>query len=172
MPSFETTRRVRFTPRQMYALVADVESYPQFLPLCESLRVLSREHHGDTETILAVMTVGYKAIREKFTSRIILDRTRLRVSTRLVEGPFQYLENDWSFVPVTGAREATPVASSGTDVRFSISYGFKSIVLQILVGAMFEQAFRRFAEAFETRAGTVYGPRATSGPAGAVTSLS
>src|SRR5262245_323518 len=73
MPAFSTTRRVPFTPRQMYDLVADVEKYPQFLPLCEALVVRSRAIEGDKTALIAGMTVGYKAIRETFTSRVVLD---------------------------------------------------------------------------------------------------
>lgn len=147
MPSFETTRRVPFTPQQMFDLVADVEQYPKFLPLCEGLRVRSRAIVGDVETIVADMDVGYKAIRETFTSRVTLDRSKLAVRTELVDGPFRALENRWTFTMVPG----------GTDVRFFISYEFKSLMLQMLVGAVFDQAFRRFAEAFEARARVVYG---------------
>lgn len=147
MPTFETTRHVAFTPAQMFDLVADVEKYPEFLPLCEGLRVLSRERTADRESVVAAMEVGYKAIRETFTSRVTLDREALAVRADLVDGPFRHMENRWRFVPT----------ASGCEVRFFISYEFKSMMLQMLVGAVFEQAFRRFAEAFETRAVAVYG---------------
>lgn len=150
MPSFDTTRRVPFTPDQMFDLVADVERYPQFLPLCEGLRVLSRTKDGDTETIVAAMDVGYKAIRETFTSRVTLDRGAMAVVADLVDGPFRHMRNQWSFTAIPG----------GTDVRFHINYEFKSMMLQMLVGAVFDQAFRKFAEAFERRAEVVYGPPA------------
>ncbi|MEZ5849538.1 MAG: type II toxin-antitoxin system RatA family toxin [Hyphomicrobiaceae bacterium] len=147
MPAFETTRRVAFTPTQMFDLVADVERYPEFLPLCEGLRVLSREQaEGGDEVIVAAMDVGYKAVRETFTSRVRLDRAALRVSADLVNGPFRHLENRWSFVEAPG----------GCDVRFAISYEFKSLMLQMLMGALFDQAFRKFTEAFEERARRVY----------------
>jgi coenzyme Q-binding protein COQ10 len=147
MPSFSMTRRVPFTPVQMFDLVADVEQYPKFLPLCEGLRVRSRSIQGDVETIVADMDVGYKAIRETFTSRVHLDRPRLAVHTQFVEGPFRSLDNKWSFTAVP----------EGTDVHFFIAYEFKSMMLQMLAGAVFEKAFRRFAEAFEARARVVYG---------------
>lgn len=131
----------------MFDLVADVERYPEFLPLCEGLRVLKREERGDLEIIVAAMDVGYKAIRETFTSRVTLDRAALLVAVDLVDGPFRKLENRWRFIP----------SGAGTDVRFAISYEFKSMMLQLLMGAMFDQAFRRFAEAFELRARKVYG---------------
>ena len=148
MPAFETTRRVAFTPRQMFDLVADVEKYPQFLPLCEGLRIQSRSpREGDSETIVAAMEVGYKAIRETFTSRVTLDHSGLTVTADLIEGPFRHLENRWSFAAAPG----------GCDVRFAIAYEFKSLMLQLLVGAVFDQAVRRYTEAFEVRAGVVYG---------------
>lgn len=150
MPSFETIRRVAFTPEQMFDLVADVERYPEFLPLCEGLRVVSRVKDGNNEVVIAAMQVGYKAIRETFTSRVTLDRETMRVVADLVDGPFRHMQNRWSFTPVPG----------GTDVRFHIDYEFKSLMLQMLVGAVFDQAFRRFAEAFESRARVVYGTRA------------
>lgn len=147
MPAFETTRPVDFTPTQMFDLVADVERYPQFLPLCEGIRVISREQDGPNTIVVAAMDVGYGAIRETFTSRVTLDRPKLLVRADLVEGPFKHLENRWSF-----AETAT-----GCDVRFAISYEFKSFMLQMLVGGLFDQAFRKFTEAFEIRAGQVYG---------------
>lgn len=148
MPAFETTRRVAFTPTQMFDLVADVERYPEFLPLCEGLRVLSRQTGGaGNEEIVAAMDIGYKAVRETFTSRVTLDRRALRVSADLVAGPFRHLENRWAFIEVPG----------GCDVRFAISYEFKSFMLQMLMGALFDQAFRKFTQAFEERARHVYG---------------
>ncbi|MFM9938795.1 MAG: type II toxin-antitoxin system RatA family toxin [Hyphomicrobiaceae bacterium] len=153
MPAFDTTRRVAYSRTEMFDLVADVEAYPQFLPLCEGLRVLSRERTGDIEVIVAAMDVGYKAIRETFTSRVTLDRAALTVVADLVEGPFRQMQNRWNFVAVEG----------GCDVRFHIAYEFKSMMLQLLVGAMFDQAFRKFTEAFELRAKAVYGPRAVTG---------
>jgi coenzyme Q-binding protein COQ10 len=150
MPSFRTTRRVPFTPRQMFDLVADVERYPEFLPLCEALVVRSRERQGDTQVLTADMTAGYKAIRETFTSRVTLDPARPAVLVAGLPdsgGPFSRLENRWEFRAVTG----------GCGVDFFIAYEFKSAMLQMLVGALFERAFRRYTRAFEERAQAVYG---------------
>jgi coenzyme Q-binding protein COQ10 len=134
----------------MFDLVADVEKYPQFLPLCEGLRVKRRAQSGEgVEVLLADMTVGYKAITETFTSRVTLDRPRLKIVVEYVDGPFRHLENRWNF------RED----SVGCLVEFFISYEFRSRTLGLLMGAMFEKAFRRFAEAFEERAKLVYGRR-------------
>ena len=147
MPAFSTTRRVPFTSRQMFDLVADVESYPEFFPLCEALRVTSREQNGGLGILVAEMVVGYGAIRETITSRATLDPGKLTVAADLVEGPFNKLENRWRFTAAPG----------GCDVHFAIDYEFSSFMLQMLVGAVFEQAFRRCTEAFETRARDVYG---------------
>jgi coenzyme Q-binding protein COQ10 len=155
MPSFRTTRRVPFTPHQMFNLVADVERYPEFLPLCEALLVRSRDVQGDCEVLIADMTVGYKAIRETFTSRVSLDPARCEVSAAGVPGlmgPFRRLENRWQLRAAPG----------GCEVDFFIAYEFTSGMLQMLVGALFDRAFRRYTRAFEERAEAVYGNGATA----------
>jgi coenzyme Q-binding protein COQ10 len=154
MPTFRTTRRVAHTPQQMFDLVAEVDAYPEFVPLCEELRVRRRVQSGEgIETLVAEMSVGYKAISERFTTRVTLDRPRLRILVEYVNGPFSYLENRWSFLPAQG----------GSDVEFYITYEFKSRALGLLMGAVFDRAFRKFAEAFEERADVVYGrPAAAS----------
>ena len=150
MPKFETRRHVPHTARQMYDLVADVERYPQFLPLCEALRVRSRAPHGAGEVLVADMDVGYGAIRERFTSRVTLDPAVLRVSSTYVDGPFRHMDNRWTFVD-----DASQPGRS--EVVFFIDYEFKSMILQMLMGSMFDAAFRKFTGAFEARAKQVYG---------------
>ena len=151
MPMFNSTRRVRHSPAEMYALVADVEKYPQFLPLCEGLTVRRRTpRDGGGEVVVADMSVGYKAIRETFTSRVTLDPANLKILVEYVDGPFRYLENRWSFKP----------HDKGCEVGFFISYEFASRMLGLLMGTMFDKAFRKFAEAFEKRADLVYGKSA------------
>ena len=155
MPAFSTTRRVAFTPRQMFDLVADVERYPQFLPLCEGLTVKKRERAGELTVLIAEMTVGYKAMRETFTTRVTLDPDALLVHAGSMpeypSGPFRRVENRWSFA------EAPVGSQVGCDVGFFISYEFKSLVLQALVGGLFDRVFRRYTQAFEERAHAVYG---------------
>jgi coenzyme Q-binding protein COQ10 len=147
MPTFRSTRQVKHSAADMFALVADVERYPEFVPLCESLRVVRRAQSGEgIETIVAAMSVGYKAIQESFTSRVELDHPRLRIDVEYVDGPFKYLENRWTF------RDT----SDGSEVGFYINYEFKSFALGLLMGAVFDKAFRKFAEAFEERADFVY----------------
>ena len=148
MPSFRSTQSVRHSPAQMFDLVADVETYPEFLPLCEGLRVIRRSQSGEgVETLVAAMEVGYKAIRESFTTRVTLDRPRLRILVEYVDGPFKYLENRWTFKPT----------ATGCDVDFFIAYEFRSLTLGLLMGAVFDKAFRRFVAAFEQRADEIYG---------------
>jgi len=155
MPSFRIDRLVRHSPRAMYDLVADVERYPEFLPLCESLRVLRRQAGEDgTEILVAEMGVGYKAIRERFTTRVTLDPTHLKIVAEYIDGPFRHLENRWLFREAEGA---------GCNVDFFITYEFKSRTLGLLMGTMFDRAFRKFTDAFEARADTVYGTAARAG---------
>ena len=148
MPTFRSTRPVRHSATQMFDLVADVERYPEFLPLCEDLRILRRVQSGEgIETLVATMAVGYKAIRETFTTRVTLDHPRLRITVEYVDGPFQYLENRWTFRQTPG----------GCDVEFYINYEFKSFALGLLMGSMFDKAFKKFTQAFEERANEIYG---------------
>ena len=132
----------------MFDLVADVEHYPEFVPLCQSLSVRSRQRVGAGEVIVADMTVAYKLIRETFTSRVTLDRPNLQILVEYLEGPFRRLQNRWKF---------HAVEDQICDVEFFIAYEFRSRTLGVLMGAMFDAAFRRFAAAFERRADQVYG---------------
>ena len=135
----------------MFDLVADVERYPEFLPLCTALRVLRRTAQGpDVETLVAEMSIGYRAISERFTTKVTLDRAQRDIHVSYVDGPFRYLENRWEFRP-------DGPDGSGCAVRFAIDYEFRSMALGLVMGAMFDRAFRRFTEAFETRADRVYG---------------
>jgi coenzyme Q-binding protein COQ10 len=150
MPSFRSSRTVIFSPGDMFDLVADVESYPQFLPLCEALRVRRRGPIDNRrEVLLADMTVGYKAIRETFTSRVTLDKDNLKILVEYVDGPFSHMENQWVFKP----------DGNGTTIEFHIDYQFKSRMLGLLMGAMFETAFKRFSDAFVERAEKIFPQR-------------
>lgn len=151
MPSFRTTRSVPHSAEKMFDLVADVERYPEFLPLCQSLQVRRRSTTpaGD-EVLIADMNIGYKAIRESFTTRVTLVRPRNEIMVEYVDGPFRLLENKWTF-------RDDPEAPGRSTIEFYITYEFKSRMLGMLMGSMFDGAFRRFAEAFEIRARNVYG---------------
>jgi coenzyme Q-binding protein COQ10 len=148
MPQFSTKHRVRHSAAHMFDLVADVERYPEFVPLCRSLRVRKRipEPEG-VEILVADMTVAYKFIHETFTSRVTLDRPNLQILVEYLEGPFSRLENRWAF---------HPIGEQVCDVEFFISYEFRSWTLGMLMGTVFDVAFRRFAVAFERRADVVY----------------
>jgi coenzyme Q-binding protein COQ10 len=149
MPSFSSKRRVRHDAVQMFELVADVEKYPQFVPLCSALKVKSRTRKDDgTEVLIADMTAAYKLIRETFTSRVTPDKANLTILVEYLDGPFKRMENRWAF-RATG--------EGACEVEFFIDYEFRSRVLAMLMGAMFDTAFRRFAAAFEQRADEIYG---------------
>jgi coenzyme Q-binding protein COQ10 len=159
MPTFQTRHFVPYSPRQMYDLVADVEQYPQFLPLVEGLKVLRREQQGHVTSLTATMQVGYKAIHESFGTLVTLKPDELSIIAHYLDGPFRQLENRWAFPPLTRGQQV------GTEVDFYITYEFKSAMLGLLVGAMFDQAFRKFTSAFEQRARVVYGsPTNSIGP--------
>ncbi len=148
MPQFTTKRRVRHSAANMFDLVADVEKYPRFVPLCDALRVKSRTAMGDGITVMvADMTVAYRMIRQTFTSRVTLDRPGLKIVVEYLDGPFKRMQNRWTFHPATG----------GCDIEFYIDYEFRSRTLSMLMGAMFDTAFRKFSAAFEARADEVYG---------------
>jgi coenzyme Q-binding protein COQ10 len=149
MPSFQTTHRVRHGAAEMFALVADVESYPRFVPLCRSLRVRRRNESEGRVTLIADMEVGYRAIRETFTSRVTCESAEHKILVEYIDGPFKHLENWWIFHDRDEGNACL--------VEFRIAYEFRSRALGLLMGGMFDTAFRKFAEAFEDRADIVYG---------------
>lgn len=132
----------------MFDLVADVERYPEFVPLCQSLKVRKRMQVAGKDVIVADMTVAYKVIRESFTSRVALDRPNLEILVEYLEGPFRRLNNRWKF---------RPAGDRVCEVDFFIVYEFRSRTLGMLMGTVFDAAFRRFSTAFERRADQVYG---------------
>ena len=134
----------------MFALVADVERYPEFVPLCRALKVRRREKsETGIETLIADMEVGYRAIRERFSSRVALDLPRLKIVVEYVDGPFSRLENVWNF------RDAGE--GGGSAVEFFIAYEFRNRLLAAVMGSMFDAAFHKFSAAFEARADEIYG---------------
>lgn len=142
MPSHSESRIVPYTAERMYAVVADVERYPDFLPWCTGLRVLDRQQEGPREILLAEMLVGYKSLRERYTSRIVLDRHARTIDVVQTEGVFRALENHWRFTPEgTGAR-----------VDFSILFEFRSRVLALAANAVLGPVMLRMSHAFEARA--------------------
>jgi coenzyme Q-binding protein COQ10 len=133
----------------MFDLVADAERYPQFLPLCEALHIRGRQTMADgREILVADMTVAFKMVRETYTSRVVLDRAANRIDVAYLDGPFEHLDNRWTF---------RDLEDGACEVAFFIDYAFKSRTLSALMGAMFDKAFHKFSEAFAKRADEVYG---------------
>jgi coenzyme Q-binding protein COQ10 len=157
MPQFSTRRRVRHSAADMFDLVADIERYPEFVPLCRSLRVLRRSREEGRDIVVAEMTIAYKLIRETFTSRVTIERDRLQILVEYLDGPFSRMENRWQFHPVEGNGQVEACEVEACDVEFFIAYEFRSRAFGLLMGAMFDAAFRRFATAFERRADQVFG---------------
>jgi coenzyme Q-binding protein COQ10 len=145
---------VRHKAADMFDLVADVERYPEFVPLCEKLVVRKREVlDGERSVLVADMTVAYKVFHETFASKVTLDRPKLEILVEYLDGPFRSLENRWHFKD-EGERAC--------EIEFFIEYEFRSRTLGLLMGGVFEAAFRRFAEAFEQRANKIYGTGAVA----------
>jgi coenzyme Q-binding protein COQ10 len=133
----------------MFDLVADVERYPEFVPLCHSLKIRQHTQQPDgTEIVVCDMTVSFKLVRESFTSKVTLDRANLKILVEYLKGPFSNLENRWTFESKSEA---------DCDVGFYLAYEFKSRMLAMLMGSMFDAAFARFSAAFEKRADAIYG---------------
>lgn len=153
MPTIRTTRTVRHAPERMFDLVADVERYPEFVPLCEKLAVRSRSNTPDGDTVIvATMTVAYKVFRESFTSRVVLKRRARQIDVTYLDGPFKFLENRWNFEPV----------AESCKVEFYLHYELRSRTLALVMGAVFDKVFGRFAQAFEARADALYGRPASA----------
>jgi len=144
VPIHAEQRVVAYRPEQIYGLVADVERYPEFLPWCRAARIRRRED----DWFAADLVIGFKMIRERFTSHVALDEAARRIDVVYAEGPFKHLENHWRFE----AHEA------GCLIDFYVDFEFRSRLLQTLIEALFHEAVRRMVGAFETRARDLYGP--------------
>lgn len=142
MAEHKETRVVPYPPELMFQVVADVEKYPQFLPWCVGLRVLKRDHVKGREVLLAEMMVGYKSLREKYTSRVILDPDGKTIDVTQTDGPFRILENHWRFTP----------EGTGTRIDLSLAYEFRSRMLNMVASAAFGRVYAKMADAFEARA--------------------
>ena len=143
MPTHAERQVLPYSPEQLFDLVADVARYPEFLPWCVGARIRSRT----PELILADLTIGFGPFRERFTSRVGLERPA-RVKVAYENGPFRYLNNQWVFTAVPG----------GTEVDFFVDFEFRSRILQVAIGAVFNEAVRRMVAAFRRRAAQIYGP--------------
>jgi coenzyme Q-binding protein COQ10 len=148
MPTHAEKKRLPYTPEQMFDMVADVRRYPEFLPWCVGARVISR----DDNRLIADLTIGFKMFRETFRSEVTLDAPR-QVRVTYLNGPFRYLNNTWTFTP----------APQGTEVAFFVDFEFRSRMLQMVIGTVFNEAVRLMVRAFERRAMVLYG-RTPSAP--------
>ncbi len=145
-----TTTGVPYSAAEMFALVADIERYPDFIPWCAALRIVSRERLGASEVAFADMVVAYRVFRERFRSRVTLKPTEGRIEAEYVDGPFRMLRNEWTF------RE---LPEGGSTIEFLIDFEFRNFLLQATAQTVFDKAFSRMADAFVARAETVYGRR-------------
>lgn len=144
MHSHSERRIVPHRAEQIFDLIADVDRYPEFLPWCVAARVLSR---SETE-MRADLAIGFKGIRERFTSRVALDRPNLQIDVHYEKGPFKYLHNHWRFEPLDGNK---------CGIDFHVEFEFRSHILEVLMGRLFDEAVRRMVRAFENRADALYG---------------
>lgn len=148
MPRHSETKDLPYTPEQLFALVADVGRYHEFLPWVTAVRITS-----DSETeMVADLIVGFNAFKEKFTSKVTKKRPD-HIHVEYVDGPLKYLKNEWRFAPAAGG---------GTTVHFSVDFAFKNRIFEALAGQMFDRALRRMTGAFEARAGELYGSSKSS----------
>ena len=143
MTTHSEQKFVPFTPDQFFEMVSDVQSYPKFLPWCVGARIRS----ADDELIVADLMIGYKLLRERFTSRVTLDRAKWKIETEFTDGPFKFLRNQWEF-------KSCP---EGCQIVFLVEFEFRSTVLQKLVSVLFNEVVLRMVSAFEKRAYFLYG---------------
>lgn len=147
MPTHSETKRLPYTPEQMFDLVADVGRYPAFIPWCAGARVRSTEPYKGGELMMADLVISFKVFRERFGSRVELFREEHKINTSYIDGPFRYMDSTWQFTTAEG----------GCDVTFFVDFEFKNAVLQGLIGIVFNDAMQRIVRAFERRAGELYG---------------
>ncbi|MGE5516656.1 MAG: type II toxin-antitoxin system RatA family toxin [Bacteroidota bacterium] len=145
MPTHAEKRALPYTPDQLFNLVADVERYPEFLPWCVAARIRKRE--GDV--FFADLVIGFKMIRERYTSKVVLNRAANRIDVHYTEGPFHHLNNHWIF---------HPAEDGGTVIDFYVDFEFRSKLLQKVIGALFNEAVRLMVASFEKRARQLHGP--------------
>ncbi|UYV39548.1 type II toxin-antitoxin system RatA family toxin [Rhodobacteraceae bacterium D3-12] len=148
MPTHSETRILPYTARQMFDLVGDVASYPEFLPWCAAARVRSvTPMASGGQEMLADLVISFKVFRERFGSRVRLFADEHRIETEYLDGPFKYMRSDWAFRDVEG----------GCEVSFHVDFEFKNIILQKAIGLFFNEAMQRIVRAFEERARVLYG---------------
>jgi coenzyme Q-binding protein COQ10 len=148
MPSHVEHRRMPYSADQMYNLVADVASYPEFLPWCAAARIRSRTTRGEREIMEADLVISFKVFRERFGSLVTLWDADRRIDTEYLDGPFRFLKSKWIF---------TPSDDGGCTVDFDVDFEFKNRILQSVIGIVFNEAMQRIVRAFEKRAQKLYG---------------
>ncbi len=151
MPTHAERRVLSYSPDQLFKVVADVERYPEFLPWCIAVRIRERQ----PEKLVADLVIGFKMVRERFTSTVKLDPEGGRIDVAYTEGPFKYLQNHWVFLP----------HEAGCEIDFYVDFEFRSRILQMVMASLFHEAVRRMVGAFEARAEALYGPAAGMSPA-------
>ncbi len=148
MPGHSETRKLPYTAQQMYDLVADVASYPEFLPWCAGARIRSKEPTGDAIEMLADLVISFKVFRERFGSRVMLYPDDMKIDTEYLDGPFKYLVSTWKF---------SDQANGGCSVDFFVDFEFRNRLLQGAAGVFFNEAMQRIVRAFESRAKELHG---------------
>ncbi|WP_380052333.1 type II toxin-antitoxin system RatA family toxin [Falsihalocynthiibacter sp. SS001] len=148
MSTHQETRILPYSAAQMYALVADVAEYPDFLPWCSGARVRSVAPIEGGEEMLADLVISFKVFRERFGSRVRLYEDRKLIETEYLDGPFKYLKSEWKFTDVEGGQ---------CSISFYVDFEFKNAILQKLIGVVFNEAMQRIVRAFENRAKELYG---------------
>lgn len=148
VPTHSETRTVPYTAAQMYALVADVEKYPAFIPWTTAARVRSTTDFGDHEVMLADLVIGFRMFRERFGSRVTLWPESRRIDTEYVDGPFKHMISHWRFRDLPGG---------GSEVEFDVDFEFRNRLLQGAAGMFFHEAMTRIVRAFEDRARALHG---------------
>jgi coenzyme Q-binding protein COQ10 len=152
MPAHSEVKFLPYTPAQMYALVADVPRYPEFLPWAAAARIRSRSPIDGGEVLEADLVISFKVFREKFGSRVTLLPDEGRILTEYIDGPFRHLQSIWAF----------RAAQGGCEVDFSVDFEFRNPILAGVIGLVFNEAMQRIVRAFQTRADTLYGQEFTS----------
>ncbi len=146
MTSHAETKYLPYTAKEMFDLVADISSYPEFLPWCSAARVRQKIQKGEVTQIEADLVISFKVFREKFGSRVILDTSKFTIETDYINGPFRYMHSVWSFEN----------SGQGCDVKFNVDFEFKNAMLQSIIGLVFNDAMQRIVRAFERRATDLY----------------
>ena len=146
MTSHAETKYLPYTAKEMFDLVADISSYPEFLPWCAAARVRKEIQKGVIKQIEADLVISFKVFREKFGSRVLLDASKFTIETEYLDGPFRHMHSVWSFNN----------SEQGCEVNFNVDFEFKNAMLQSIIGLVFNDAMQRIVRAFERRAADLY----------------